>query len=435
MTGRDFPITPPAVTSATVSKSYRTGALALFVTAHTLLAVDRSIMAVMLEPIRHEFDLSDSQLGFLSGIAFAFFFGVAGLPLGWLVDRFNRRNILAASIGVFSIMTAMAAATTSFAQLAITRLFVGAGEAGGGPAMLSMISDLYPPNRRASAIATYYAGTPIGGMVILFAGGWIATNYGWRAVFLMAGLPGIALALAVLFLKEPLRQVRAAGQDADAATFGETIRFIWSQRALRHLLATAVLTTAATAGLFSFTISFLVREQGATLAQAGTMMAGGYGLMGLIGTSLSGRIVDRLAIRDERWRTWFCAACCALSFPALALMVTASSFAFAGVGLALWALFSVATYGPLMALLQSLVGARMRGMISAIFYLLSYFVGVSIGPQLIGILSDGFSSGRGGGDGLAPAMIVAAAIYLWAALHFVLGGRTLARDVETAAAM
>ena len=418
----------------TEATSYRSRALALFVVAHTLLAVDRSIMAVMLEPIRHEFALSDSQLGFLSGIAFAFFFGIAGLPLGWLVDRFNRRNILAASVGIFSVMTAAAGATTTFVQLAITRLFVGAGEAGGGPAMLSMISDLYPANRRASAIATYYAGTPIGGMLILFAGGWIATNYGWRAVFLIAGLPGILLAVAILLLKEPARPARPAAGPADTATYRETIGFIWSQRALRHLLTTAVLTTAATAGLFSFTISLLVREQGASLAQAGTLMAAGYGVMGLVGTSLSGRIVDRLAYRDERWRTWFCAACCFGSFPAIVLMVGAPSFALAGVGLAIWALLSVATYGPLMALLQSLVAARMRGTISAIFYLLSYFVGVSIGPQLIGFLSDGFASGDRG-DGLAPAMMVAAALYLWAALHFVRAGRTLDADVEAAAAL
>lgn len=408
-------------------------ALILFVAAHTLLAVYRSIMAVMLEPIRTEFKLSDTQLGFLIGIGFALFFGLAGLPLGWLVDRYNRRNILAASVGVFSLMTIAAAATGSFVQLLITRLLVGAGEAGGGPAMLSMISDLYPPHKRASAVATYYAGTPIGGMLILFAGGWIASEYGWRAAFVIAGLPGIVLAIILLTLKEPQRQGAAAGPEPTLAVpFRAALAYIWSQRSARHLLATATVTTAATAGLFSFTISYFVRLQGLSLANAGMMMALGYGVMGLLSTSFSGRIVDHLARRDERWRTWFCAVCCVLSAPAIALMIMGPSVLVAGLGLGLWALFSVATYGPLMALLQSLVQPRMRGMISAIFYILSYLVGVSVGPQFVGLASDLFTQ-MTGREGLGLALLAASGFYIWGMLHFLLAARTVRADLARAA--
>lgn len=407
--------------------------LILFVIAHTLLAVDRSIMAVMLEPIRNEFALSDTQLGFLTGIGFALFFGLAGLPLGWMVDRFNRRNILAASVGVFSLMTAAAAATGTFVQLLITRLLVGAGEAGGGPAMLSMISDLYPPNKRASAVATYYAGAPIGAMLILFAGGWIASEYGWRVAFLIAGLPGMLLAIVLLTIPEPTRQGGAVGQAAPtAAPFREVLAFIWSQRSACHLLITATITSAATAGLFSFIISYLVRVQGVSLATAGMMMAVGYGVMGLLSTSVSGRIVDRLAKRDERWRTWFCAICCALSAPAVAIMVATPSLLFVGIGLALWAAFSVATYGPLMALLQSLVKSRMRGTVSAIFYILSYFVGVSVGPQFVGYFSDLFTQMLGW-DALGLALLAVSAFYLWGAVHFALAARTVRSDLAVAA--
>lgn len=419
--------------AANPREAHATRALALFVVAHTLLAVDRSIMAIMLEPIRGEFHLSDTQLGFLTGIGFALFFGVAGLPLGWLVDRFNRRNILAASVGVFSLMTVAAAAAGSFVQLIVTRLLVGAGEAGGGPAMLSMISDLYPANRRASAVAIYYAGTPIGGMLILFAGGWIASAYGWRAVFVAAGVPGLLLALLLLLtVKEPARRTRdQAGDAARVVPFAEALRFIWAQRSLRHLLATATITSAATAGIFSFTISYLVRLQGATLAQAGLLMALGYGVTGLIGTALSGRIVDALARRDERWRTRFCALCCIAAFPAVAVMVMAPSLPIAGAGLAAWALVGVATYGPLMALLQSLVEPRMRGTISAIFYILSYFVGVSTGPQLVGLFSDGLAAAHGE-RGLAYAMLAVGGLYLWGALHFARAARTVRADLTTA---
>jgi MFS family permease len=414
------------------SRSAASGTLAMFVLAHTLLAVDRSIMAIMLEPIRHEYDLSDTQLGLLTGIGFALFFGIAGLPLGWLVDRFNRRNILVASVATFSLMTIAAAATGSFVQLLVTRLLVGAGEAGGGPAMLSMLSDLFPARKRASAVATYYMGTPLGGMIILFAGGWIAATYGWRAVFIAAGVPGLLLALALMSVREPPRQTSTGGV-SEAIPFRQALRFIWSQRALRHLLLTATITSAATSGLFSFAVSYFVRVQGATLAQGGMMMAAGYGLMGLVSTMLSGRIADRLAVRDERWRAWFCALACIATFPAVVFMVTAGSFGLAGLGLAGWALFSVASYGPLMALLQSLVTERMRGTVSAIFYLLSYFVGVSVGPQLVGLLSDRFSATQGE-RGLASAMIVAGGLYLWGAVHFLLAARTVRADLARAAA-
>lgn len=403
----------------------------MFAVAHTLLAVDRSIMAVMLEPIRREFNLSDTQLGLLTGIGFALFFGLAGLPLGWLVDRFNRRNILAASVLAFSVMTVAAAATGSFLQLLIARLLVGAGEADGGPAMLSMISDLYPSHKRASAVATYYAGTPIGGLLILFAGGWIASEYGWRAAFVIAGVPGIVLAFILLTLREPTRQGNAA-EPAAAVPFREALGYIWSQFSARHLLATATVTTAATAGLFSFTISYFVRVQGLSLTSASMMMAVGYGVMGLISTSFSGRIVDALANRDERWRAWFCAICCGLSIPAITLMIGAQSVLAAGLGLGLWALFSVATYGPLMALLQSLVQPRMRGTISAIFYILSYFVGVSAGPQFVGLASD-LAARMTGREGLGLALLAVSSFYVWGMAHFLLAARTLRADLSRAA--
>jgi len=378
--------------------------------------------------------LSDTQLGLLTGIGFALFFGIVGIPLGRLVDRWNRRNILALSVGIFSIMTAAAAAAGSFVQLTITRLLVGAGEAGGSPAMLSMISDLYPPHKRAGAVSIYYAGAPIGGMLILFAGGWVGQHYGWRAVFIGAGLPGILLALLLLAIKEPSRQTGGDAATAERApSFGASIAFIFAQPALRHLLATATITSAATAGLFSFTISYLVRIHDASLTEAGTLMGAGYGIVGFVSSIVSGRVVDRLASRDERWRAWFCALSCFLTFPAVALMVKGGSFAMAGAGLAVWAMMSVATYGPLMALLQSLVGVRMRGTVSAIFYFLSYFVGVSLGPQLIGLISDGLAASQGIAS-LSTAMLAVGALYWWGAVHFLLAARTLRSDLKRAEA-
>jgi predicted MFS family arabinose efflux permease len=145
--------------------------LALFVVIHTLLSLDRSVISILLEPIRQEFELSDSQLGLLTGFTFAFFFGIAGLPLGRLVDHSNRRNILAGSVLLFSGVTALTAATTNFLQMLVSRMIVGAGEAGGNPAMASILADLYPPERRSRAMAIFYTGVPIGAIIAYLVGG------------------------------------------------------------------------------------------------------------------------------------------------------------------------------------------------------------------------------------------------------------------------
>jgi predicted MFS family arabinose efflux permease len=410
--------------------------LALFFLGHTLISADRFVITLVLEPIKREFMLTDTQLGLLSGIGFALFFGLGGIPIGRMVDRWNRRNILVAAVAIFSSMTAIAGSVTSFAQLFSTRLLVGAGEAGGSPAMLSMISDIYPRDRRASAVAIYYAGVPLGGLLIFLFGGWLATEYGWRTVFLAAGLPGIVLApLIWLTLREPRRVVDTTGGDAlDAASFRETISFIWSQRTLRNLLATPVLQTIATSGIFSFSVSFLVRQHGVSLTEAGLIMSIAYGVVGILGTIACGFAVDRLARRDQRWRSWLCAILCLLIVPAVMLMVFSPTLGGTIIGLAIWTFLSSGTYGPLMASLHSLVGSRMRGMVSALFYFLAYFVGVSIGPQVLGVLSDLFGT-RSGGAGLGSAMLIVACFYVWAAWHYYRAARTLRADLDIAAVM
>jgi len=217
--------------------------LAVCVVTHTALSIDRGLMAILQEPIKRDLLLSDTQLGLLSGLGFAMFFGIAGLPMGWLVDRYNRRNILSAAVLVFSGMTALGAAVATFAQLLITRSIVGAGEAAGGPAMGSMLADQYPPAKRSSALSIYYLGAPLGSLLAFLIGGWVAAHYGWRSVLLLAGLPGVAVGILIrLFVTEPKRQRDAGGAVQEAPPFRIAVGFIWSQRSLRHALFTPVHT-------------------------------------------------------------------------------------------------------------------------------------------------------------------------------------------------
>lgn len=404
--------------------------LAVFTAVHCLLTIDKSIMVVVLEPIRQEFSLSDTQLGLLTGFGFTIFFGLAGLPLGYLVDRWNRRNILAASVATFSLMTTLTAGVASFSQVLAMRLLVGAGEAGGTPSMLSMLSDLFPPSRRAKAVSVYYAGVPIGGMVVLLGGGWFAQHYGWRALFLVAGIPGLLLALCLLlFVQEPIRK---QDQNRNAAPpFSTTLKFMWSQSSVRHLVAMTIVGSAASQGLFYFAVAYLIRVQQYSLQDAGFTMGMSYGVVGLVATFFSGALVDKIARRDERWRGWYCALSSILSFLAILLMVLSPRGWGTVAGLAIWGFSTIATYGPTLALLQSLVGDRMRGTVAAIYLFLAYFVGASIGPQFLGLVSDWLTPAYGP-DALAFAMVATSALYCWAAVHYLLASRTVTDDLQRA---
>ncbi len=410
--------------------------LALFVCAHTLLSIDRGVMAILAEPIKRAFTLTDGQLGLLTGIGFSLFFGIGGIPIGMLVDRISRKKILAASVFVFSGMTALAAAAGSFVQILLTRSIVGAGEAGGTPSMGSILADLYPPGRRAQAMAIFYAGNPLGAILAFLVGGTIAAHYGWRATFLAAGIPGMILALILLLaVREPERRADTGHlEGTDAPTLGETLGFIRSQRALRHILFTPVLTSAASAGVFSFAASFFIRSHGLTLPQVGLLLAVFYGTLGAIGTVLCGRLVDHLARRDERWRPWFCALANLLAAIAIPIMTLSSGMPGAVFGLGLYAVATTATYGPLLAMLQSLVAPRMRGTVTAIFYLLSYLLGAASGPWIVGHASD-LLVPHYGIESLRYGIMLMGLLYAWGALHFLLAGRRFRQDLSVAAAL
>jgi predicted MFS family arabinose efflux permease len=424
---------PAAAPAATAAQSPLEGrragyVLILFLSIHIVLNIDRSILSVALEPIKREYGLKDAQLGLLS-LGFAAFFAIAGLPLGRWVDKGLRRIVLSLCVGFFSLMTAVAGATHSFAQLLITRFAVGAGEAGGGPAMLSMLSDLYPAHRRASAISAYYVAVPFGFVITFLVGSWVAQTFGWRHVFFLAGAPGLMLAaVAILTLKEPVRGDAESRHVVAAAQWHGSLRFVLSQPAQRHVLATTMITSSLSAAVITWSMSFLIRSHGVPLARAGLILAFIYGLIGAAGAAGGGRLADRLAKHDIRWRAWTCAIAVALALPALAVFLLSPSLVVACSGLAAWSMLTNSIFGPGIALSQSLAPPRMRGAAASIFYLLSNLVGVGVGPLLIGLVSDRLRPTHGP-DSLRFALLYLSVIYLWAALHFLFAGKTLRADL------
>jgi MFS family permease len=406
------------------------GALILFMLIHTILSVDRSIPSIVLEPIKREYGVLDSQLGLLP-LGFAIFFGVCGVPLGRWVDRGVRRNVLALCVAIFSLMTGAAGLTTSFAQLLGTRLLVGAGEAGGMPAMLSMISDLFPAKRRASVISIFYLGVPLGFILTFLVGGQLAGAIGWRSVFYAAAAPGLLLSLLIfVILREPTRGAVQGGAGV-SHSWTASLRFILTQPALRHLLATTVIISALSAAVMSWAVSFLIRSHHLSLPQAGLFMAVAYGGMSAVGTLGGGWLADALARSDVRWRAWSCAIATLLACPGLACFLLAPSILTAGLALCLWSLASGFIYGPVLGLTQSLTPPNMRGMSTGLYYVLSHFAGVGSGPLLVGVFSDLLRPSYGV-DSLRYGMLALSVLYVWAAVHFILVGRTLKADLARA---
>jgi predicted MFS family arabinose efflux permease len=405
-------------------------ALGVFFATYTMIGVDRGIIAIMIEPIKREFGVSDTQIGLLSGLAFALFFAVASLPLGYLVDRWNRRLILAISLAFFSALTAMAGWATSFAQLFVIRLGIGAGEAGGTPAMTSILADHFPPERRATALSFYYLGAPAAKILVLVVGGYLTMAYGWRSVFWAAGATGLVLAALILLLvKEPPR-TQPKG-DAAAPSYPATLAYIWRQPSLRHLLTTTTLTSAISTGALTWAVSFLLRSHGMTVAGAGLAIALSFGVVGAMGTLASGPLADWLARRDVRWRCWLLAGAQLAAAPAFALFALSTSLPLALCGFAVWSVVQAGLLAPLVSMCQALVGPRMRGTVMAVYSLLAHFVGVTVGPQIVGSASDLFRPAFGT-DSLRYALLLLCGLFVWAAVHFLLASRTLAQDTERA---
>jgi len=425
----DREITGDASASDVASGGSARLALFFLFLLNTLLVLDKIVFSVLLEPIKAEFHLEDFRLGLLAGAVYALCLGVASIPFGILADRHNRRNLAAACLAFWSVMTGMCGIAQNYAMLLAARLGVGIGEAGGGPASLSIIADLFEHRRRATAMAVFSLGTPMAGLINLTLNTQIAHLWGWRSALLAAAVPGMVLALAmVLFMREP---PRGSGQARPAPTpLREVARAIVARRSLFLLLAGAMCAYIVLAGVSSWNFSFLVRTHHVKLNEVGPVLGLSIAGAGFVGLYASGRLADLLADRDERWRTGVMAATTAgsVAFGIAAFTTREWTMAVAcTAGLAACASLWLA---PGYALSQSLVPARMRGTVGAIMFMLANVVGYGLGPPIVGFISDRFATSDSANP-LQSALILTVSFNLVAAGLFLLAGRTLRADLAS----
>ncbi|CCA90041.1 MFS transporter [Novosphingobium sp. PP1Y] len=399
---------------------------------NTLLVLDKIVFTILVEPVKAEFGLDDFQVGLLTGSVYAVCLGVASLPLGMLVDRSSRRNIAAGCLAFWSAMTALCGMAQSYTTLLAARLGVGIGEAGGGPASLSMIADLFDHRRRATAMAIFALGTPTAGLLNLTINTNLAHTYGWRFALFAASVPGLVLAITMrLFIAEPERATGTGGVPPKAASFSQTFHFIRTQRSLVHFLIGGAVAYIVLAGVSSWSFSFLIRVHHVKLHEVGPILGVAIAISGLFGLFLSGRLADVLSRRDERWRTWVMTITTLMSVCFGTATFSVGSWQAAVIGMAGFATTATLWLAPGYALSQSLVPARMRGMIGAIVFMLANVLGYGLGPALVGLLSDLLAPVYGT-LAIRTALIGTVSLNLWAAFHFMLGARTLRADLDVA---
>jgi MFS family permease len=419
-----------------VSRRYRAYVLVLLVSVGICGWVDRNVFAMLLESIKLEFDLSDTQLGLLGGVAFGLFYASVGLPVAWLADRYNRRILIAASLGAWSVMTALCGSATSFTTLFLARVGVGIGEAGGSPPSQALICDYFPPRRRAFALGIYYLYIPLGFVVGFLGGGWLNEVFDWRTAFVAVGLPGVVLALVVrLTLREPPRGLVERLQDTGATpSLLRTLRYFWGRRSLRHLpLAGAVHGTGAFAAAV-WLPAYFMRVHGLESVEAGAWMALAYGLGGGAGVLSGGYLGDCLVRRsgDERWYAWGSATVILLGLPFAMAVYLADSLGLIFASLLVATFFGHMFLGPVTALIQDLAGLRRRAVAAACYLFLVNLISTGLGPLLTGMASDALG-GRFGSDALRYALLAIVTVTgVWAAAHFCLAARSLRDDLQAA---
>ena len=435
-----MPTTQPtsATQSPLLNKTwYANYVLVVLTLGYVLNTMDRSqILAASLQNIKREFAASDFQMGLLTGIPFAVFYSVMGIPIAAWADRSSRRNVLALAVGSWSAMTGIFGMAVNYAMLFAARVGTAVGEAGGSPPSHSLISDYFAKSRRGTAFAIYALGVPIGSSLGAAFGGWGNQHLGWRMTFILAGVPGIVLAVVMrLTIKEPPRGLsdgvsRAAAERAPVPGMFEVLRTLWQKRSFRHLTLAAALHSVVWYASSAFNNAFLQRSHQMSAGEAGYWIAVLSAIAG-VGTFLGGFAADRLSVRqnDRRWYLWVpgVATLLCVPFQFLAYLSTDRAVVLPSfVGL----MFMAAMFfGPSFAMTQALATLRMRSVATSLLLFIQTLIGYGLGPSITGLISDQLR-GSYQQNSLRYALVIIGVVNIWAALHYVLAGRTVRQDLE-----
>lgn len=424
-----------ALTDRLGRPGYRNYVLGVLFLCYVVKAMDRAVLSVLLESIRLEFRVTDTQLGLLGGIAYAVFYSTLGIPIAAWADRTSRRNVLALAVAVWSAMTAVCGLAVNFVTLLLARIGTAVGEAGGAPPSHSLISDYFPLDKRATALAIFSLGVPIGTMLGNVLGGWSNELYGWRAAFMIVGLPGVLVALIVRFtVIEPPRgyaEARPPGpSDGPAPGIREAFQMFSTRPSFLHLCLGAALHSLVWYAGSTFNAAFLMRSHGLTSGQAGSVLAL-LAVVAAAGIFLGGFLADRCSLRrgDRRWYLWVPGWATLLMVPLQFVAYLAPSLGPALFAFAPMYVLAAMFFGPSFATTQALAPLRLRSVAASLLLFTQALIGLGLGPLLVGVASDWLEPSSGV-HSLRWGLVIVGLANLWAAAHYFLGARHLRRDLE-----
>ena len=435
-----------------VSVPYRRYALGLLFLVYVFNFIDRQIVTILAEPIKQELGIADWQLGLMTGTAFAVFYCTLGIPIARLAERRNRPWIIGLSLAAWSVFTALCGLAQNFWQLVAARIGVGVGEAGCSPPAHSLIADYTPKEERASAMAVYLLGNPIGALLGVVIGGLVADAYGWRTAFLLVGLPGVALAVVVIAslieprIKQAAQQaaVRTAAEQDAQVPFREVLKILWGKRTFWLMAAAVSIVAFIGYGHAPFGASFFLRVHGEEIAQLAAQFGlGPIGFVGLslglilgvaagLGVYLGGLIGDRFGSRNVG---------AYMSIPGFAVLATVPIYTVALLMptflpiLPILALNSVLVslwQGPVYATVQNIAPLHMRATAASIFLFIANLIGLGLGPLAVGAVSDLLAGpfGMGSGEGVRWALIGSQFLAIPAFICFWIARRTIVEEME-----
>ena len=396
---------------------YRYYVLIMLMLTFMFNITDRLVMSILIEDIKAEFVLSDTQIGLLAGTAFTVFYLILGVPAGRLADRTNRKTMVAVSLSLWSLMSALCGAALGFWTLLLARLGVGVGEAGGGPPSVSIITDYFAPHELSRAMGIYAAGAVLGPVLGYAAGGLLAEAYGWRWTFVILGLPGILLGIILyLTIREPKRGLffKRDAQKAEAdkqQPFMTTMRSLWTNNVFVRVVLANSFTNIPSFAFAIWLAPTLIRNFDVTKGEVGVYLGAVMFAGGVPGMILGGYLADYLAKKNPRWRPWYCALAVMLTLPFWTFCLLSSSLEMT---LALYIcgyILLVSTQGAAISMVQAAVLPTERGTASSISSLSINLLGYGIGPAVIGLMSDNWADSYGSMS-LAYAVIATVVVSL-----------------------
>ena len=402
--------------------------------AYAINIADRYVVTTVMEPMRLELKLSDSGIAFLTGIPLAVFYVTLGIPISWLADRANRRNILAAALVVWSGMTALCGLSQNYLQFLLARIGVGIGEAGGTPPANSIIADNFAAARRPMAMTVFALGAPLGAWMGADMAGYVANLYGWRAAFLVLGVPGVLLgAIVYLTIREPKRGRLDTADHTDQVTFRQSMAFLWKQKACIHMMMAGGVAALWGWGLIWFTPTFLQRAYKLNVAEAGALVGPIHLIAGSVATVVTVWLLSRRFFDDPRRVNWLLAG--GIGLATIPSFIAFYTHDLRVAKLMFW-LFIPAIYfyiGPTMALVQNLAPAKMRATFIAVSLLVANVLNLIVAPQAVGFMSDYFAGPAGpDAESLRLALLILAPTGFWAAYHYWAANRTVIAEQKLA---